>query len=109
MRRGVVIAFAVTGLIVVILAIALSTVGSDLDQARIERDDLQLEVDDLHQEVDTVSGERDQLKQQAEEQGKALEQFKAELDHPRAAGGSEGQASGGTPESGAANPAPTSP
>ena len=109
MRRGVVIAFAVTGLVVVILAIALATVGSDLDKARIERDDLQLEVDDLQQEVNTVSGELDQLKQQAEEQHKVLEQAKTELDRTRAVGPSEGRASGGASESGTVSPATASP
>ncbi len=79
MRRGMIIALAVLGVLVVILMVALSSVGTNLDQTRLERDDLQFETDDLQQEVDTLSTERDELQRQVDEQLKTIEQLKAEL------------------------------
>ena len=84
MRRGIIIAVAMLGVLVVILAVALAKVGSDLDNERIGRRDLQLEADNLEQEVDSLSSERDTLQQQTEEHMKTIEQLKADLEHHRA-------------------------
>lgn len=83
MRRGVMMALSVMGAVVVILAIAVASVGTDLDETRIERDDLQFELDDLRLEVDAVSTARRGLQAQTEEQLKTIEQLKAQLDHLR--------------------------
>ncbi len=61
------------GLIVVVLAAALATIGTDLDRTRLEREDLEYEVEGLQEEIDTLTEERDQLKAQAEAHLKALE------------------------------------
>ena len=78
MRRGMIVGLAVLGVLVIVLMVAVSSVGTNLDQTRLERDDLQFEVDDLQQEVDTLSAERDELQRQADEQLKTIEQLKAE-------------------------------
>jgi len=79
MHRGLIIAASVLGVFVVILMVALSSVGTNLDQTRLERDDFQFEAEDLQQEVDLLSTERDELQRQVEEQLKAIEQLKAEF------------------------------
>lgn len=84
MRRTVVILASVMGLLLVILAIALASVGTQFDEARIELKDLHSDVDDLQQEVDDLSVERDTLQQRASEQLKTIEQLKAELERVRA-------------------------
>ena len=83
MRRSVVIAFVVLGLILVALAIALASVGTQFDEVRIDRNNLNEEVMTLEEEVDTLTGERDQLKTQVDEHLKAIEQLKAQLDGSR--------------------------
>jgi peptidoglycan hydrolase CwlO-like protein len=103
MRRGIVIALVGLGVLVVILAVALASVGSRFDEVEIERDDLEFEVGQLEQDVAALTGERDTLKRQAEEQLKTIEQLKAELERTRS-----GQAgSEGIPQ--APSPAPASP
>ena len=81
MRRGVIIALSVLGVLVVVLLVAVATVGSGLDQARIERDDLEWETDELQRQVEALTGERDELRQQVEQQSSAMERWKAELEH----------------------------
>ena len=80
MRRGVIIALSVLGALVVVLLVAVATVGSGLDQARIERDDLEWELDELQRQVEILTGERDEMKQQIEQQSSAMERWKAELE-----------------------------
>lgn len=83
MRRGMIIGVAVLGVLVVILAVALAKVGSDLDSERIDRQDLQTQTVDLEQEVDSLSSERDTLQEQTEEYLKTIEQLKADLERHR--------------------------
>ena len=64
-------------------AVALATVGTQLDEVRIERDDLEFETSDLQQSVDALTTERTDLQRQAEEQLKAIEQLKGELERLR--------------------------
>ena len=85
MKRGVVIALSVMGVFLLVLAVSFALVGSDLDRVRLEREDLRFEVDGLQQELDRVSGERDRLQQQTDEQLKAIEQWKVQLEHSRTA------------------------
>ena len=83
MQRGFVIALSVMGVFLVVLAVSFALVGSDLDRVRLEREGLQFELDDLQQQFDRVSGERDRLQRQTEDQLKAIEQWKAQLEHSR--------------------------
>lgn len=89
MRRGIVIVLSVLGALVIILLVAVASVGSDLDEVRIERDDLGFEVEALQRQVDSLTEERDRLQREAEERSKTVEQLKAELE--RARSGSAGQ------------------
>ncbi len=84
MRRGVIIALSVMGVLLVVLAVALAKVGTDLDLVRIERDDLQYYVEDLEQELDLLTSERGELQQHVDEQLKTIEQQKIELERARA-------------------------
>lgn len=88
MRKGVVIALAGLGLLSIVLMITVAWNGTQLDQARQERDDFQFEVDDLRQEVDTLTVERDDLQNRVDENLKSIEQLKAELGRPKDAAGS---------------------
>lgn len=81
MQRGFVIALSVMGVLLVIVAVSFALVGSDLDRIRLEREDLQFEVDGLQQELNRVSGERDRLQQRTDEQLRAIEQWKVQLEH----------------------------
>ena len=83
MRRGFVIALSVMGVLLVVLAVSFALVGSDLDRARLEREGLQFELGDLQQQFDRVSVERDRLQRQTEDQLRAIEQWKAQLEHSR--------------------------
>ncbi len=84
MRRGPTIwTISILGAILVILAVALAAVGTHLDRARIQESELQFQVDDLQEAASTLSQERDKLKKQAEEQSKAIDQLKAELERTR--------------------------
>ena len=83
MQRGFVIAVSVMGVFLVVLAVSFALVGSDLDRVRLQREDLQFELDGLQQELGRVSGERDRLQRQTEEQLKAIEQWKVQLEHSR--------------------------
>ena len=80
MRRGVVIGISIMGVVLVILAVALATVGTQLDQAKIRHEDLQFEVDDLRQQVTLLSDERGKLRQQLEEQQKEAQRLHTELE-----------------------------
>lgn len=83
MRRGFVIALSVMGVLLVVLAVSFALVGSDLDRARLEREGLRFELGDLQQQLDRVSVERDRLQRQTEDQLRAIEQWKAQLEHSR--------------------------
>ena len=80
MRRGVVIGLSVIGALCVLLAVAVARVGTQLDQARIERDDLQFEVEDLRNESQSLKAERDTLKRQVNDKLKTIEQMKTEAE-----------------------------
>ena len=84
MRRWVVVALCALGGLTVALAASLALVGSQLDEAKIGRQDLQFEVDDLQQELSSVTEEKSALSTQLEDQRKASEQLKAELERQRA-------------------------
>lgn len=107
MRRGIVIALSVLGVLVTILAVALASVGSRFDKVEIERDDLEFEVDQLEQDVATLTDEREMLKRQAEEQLTTIEQLKAELERTqnRPAGVSSQTGSEASPQTSAPEPA----
>ncbi len=83
MRRGVVIALAVMGALIVVLAIVVASVGTGLDEVRIERDDLQTDVGDFRDQVKSLTGERDKLQQKVQEQLKTIEQLKIESERTR--------------------------
>ena len=85
MRRGVLIGLIATVVICIVLAVAVASIGTQLDQVRLDRDDLELQVDDLQGEVDSLRTERDTMKREretlkirTEEQLKTIEQLKAE-------------------------------
>jgi septal ring factor EnvC (AmiA/AmiB activator) len=93
MRRGVVIGLVVAVIVCVLLAIALATIGTQLDDARLEREDLELTVEDLQDEAETLRAERDTLqtghqtlKAQVDEQLRTIEQLKVELERSRSQG-----------------------
>ncbi len=90
MRRGVGIALASLGIIAVVLAVALASIGQNLDRERIGRQDLQYTVSELKQKVEQLSNERDRLiaerdriDKKSQDQLTAIEQLKAELDRLR--------------------------
>lgn len=87
MRRAWVIGLSALGVVSVLLMIALASVGTQLDQARLDREDLELEVEDvsaeaegLREERDTIQHERDTLTSQVDEQLRTIEQLKGELE-----------------------------
>jgi hypothetical protein len=86
MNRRVTIALLAMGAGLVVLALALASVGGELDQARIDRDEYQFQAEDLQGELDAVSEERDRLRQQVDEQLKAVEQWKLQVERSRAGG-----------------------
>lgn len=79
MRRGVVIALGILSVVAVVLAVALATVGTKLDEQRLESADLQYELDDLQSQVDSLMQERDELRLQVNAHEKAAESLKASL------------------------------
>jgi len=90
MKRNVIIGFVVTGIVCIVLAVAVASIGTQLDEARLEREDLQFELEDLTAEAgalrterDSLQTERDTLKTQADEQVKAIEQLKDEMGRVR--------------------------
>ena len=83
MRRGIVIALWILGALVVVFAVALAVVGTDLDRTRMTREDLQTEVDDLQGELDTLTTDRQTLQSKTDQQLKQIEQLKAELEQLR--------------------------
>lgn len=92
MRRGIIIALSVMGVILVILALSLASVGTELDQARIDRDEYQFQVGDLQEELDTLTQEREKLQQQVDEQLRTIEQWKVQQERSRANGQTTGAA-----------------
>ncbi len=90
MRRNVVFAFLGVGGLVVILAVSLASVGTEMDQLRIEREDFRFEMDTLQQQIDALAGEKVALQRQVEEQRatvedqhKTIKRWRAELEHLR--------------------------
>ncbi|MBI4322652.1 MAG: hypothetical protein HY596_00050 [Candidatus Omnitrophica bacterium] len=85
MRRGVLIGLIAAVVLCIVLAVAVASIGTQLDETRLDRDDLEMQVDDLQGELDslrterdTVKTERETLKTRTEEQLKTIEQLKAE-------------------------------
>ena len=74
------------GVLLVLLALAVASIGTELDEARIERDELSTEAEDLRQELDSLSEERNRLKEQVDEQVKAIEQWKVQQERARVGG-----------------------
>ncbi len=70
--------------VVVVLGVALARVGTQLDEVRIDQADLESEVEELEIELDGALEERDALQTKVDEQLKAIEQLKAELERTRA-------------------------
>ena len=83
-RRIVIIAWGALGVVVLVLAVALARVGTELDEAKLERMSRQTDVDDLEQEVDDLTDEQQQLQAKVDEQLKTIEQLKADLERTRA-------------------------
>ena len=90
MRRGIIIGLSVMGVILVILALALASVGTELDQTRIEREEYQSQVGDLQEELDGLTQDRERLQQQVDEQLKTIEQWKVQHEPSRASGQTDG-------------------
>ena len=90
MRRSVVVALAVMGLIIVVLAIALASVGTQVDKMRLNRSDLELDIGDFQDEIQTLTQERDALrterdtlKAQVAKHLETIQQLKAEAEQAR--------------------------
>jgi uncharacterized protein YoxC len=98
MRRSLVIALSVMGVLLVLLALAVASIGTELDEARIERDDLWTEAEDLRQELDAISQERNKLQEQVDEQVKAIESLKVQQERARVSGDIAPSAAGAAPE-----------
>ena len=90
MRRGIIIGLSVMRVMLVILAVTLASVGTELDQARIEREEYQSQVDDLQGELDGLTQDRERLQHQVDEQLKTIEQWKVQLEHSRTNGQTDG-------------------
>ena len=91
MRRRIVIVLGLMGLIIVALAIALASVGTQVDKIRLNRSDLELDIGDLQaeldaltQEQDALQTERDALKAQVDAQLETIQQLKAEAERAQA-------------------------
>lgn len=97
MRRGIVVLISVMGLILVVLAITLASVGTQFDQARVELTNLQFDVEDLQETVEGATEARDTLQRQVEEHLKTIEQLKAELERIRSSAHSASAAPTTTP------------
>ncbi|GEM_PF-2247754 len=90
MKRGMIWGLVGAGLACVGLAIALVLVGSQLDAARLDRDDAVAERDELGaeremlaHEADTLRTDHDNLKQQVEAHLHTIEQLKADVERAR--------------------------
>ena len=108
MRRGLVIALSIMGILLVLLAVTVASIGSELDGARIERDELLSEAEDLRQELDTISEERNKLQAQVDEQVKAIESWKVQQEHVRNGQAAEISPASAAPGTSAAPPAEAS-
>jgi hypothetical protein len=97
MRRNIVIALGVLGGLVLLLAVGLASVGTNLDQTLLERDDLRFEVDDLQQSVHALSVERDQLRRQLDEARLEVQKLQAGWAAPVAAPAEPGREPDGDP------------
>ena len=90
MKRHVVIALAVMGVVIVGLAIALASVGTQVDKMRLNRSDLELDIGDLQAEIEsltedneTLRTEHDELQQQVEAHLTTIQQLTAEVERAR--------------------------
>ena len=90
MKRHVVIALAVMGVVIVGLAIALASVGTQVDKMRLNRSDLELDIGDLQAEIEsltedneTLRTEHDELQQQVDAHLTTIQQLKAEVERAR--------------------------
>jgi peptidoglycan hydrolase CwlO-like protein len=83
MRRGTLIGACIAGVAIVFLAVSLAKTGTELDQLRMERGDLQSEVEALHRQLDQISGQRQNMLGQLDDQVRAIEQLKREMERIR--------------------------
>ncbi len=83
MTRRTIIIIAGLGVLLVVLAVALASIGTQYDRTRIDRDELQFERDGLEDQVNSMSKDADHLKTLSDEQRKTIEQLKAELERTR--------------------------
>ena len=90
MTRPQILILSGAALVSLVLAVTVATVGSQLDQARLERDDAESGLDAARDELARVKSDRDAMKTdydtykaQADQQLKAIEQLKAELERSR--------------------------
>ncbi len=83
MRRGSVIGAGIAGIAILFLAVSLAKTGMELDQLRMERHDLQSEVEGLTLQLDRVSGQREHMLGQLDDQVRAIEQLKHEMERTR--------------------------
>ena len=90
MRKSLIIAVSIMGVVIVVLAVALASVGTHLDDTRIERDELKFNLEDLQQQADALSAEREQLDATLKEQRQSVDRLKADLERAR----SQAQAQG---------------
>ena len=94
MRRGLIISLASVGGLCVLLAVAVGTIGSQLDQTRLDREDMSQEIERLRGEAERLSAERDSaksaqdsvrseqasLKSKVDQQDMTIEEMRLELE-----------------------------
>ena len=85
MRRWTVIALVGLSGLAVVLAASLAYVGTQLDDAKISRQDLEFEVEDLRQELNVITDDQRGLVDRYEEQRRTNELLVQELERARAA------------------------
>ena len=90
MTRPQVFMLGAAAVVSLVLAVTVATIGSQLDQTRLERDDAETDLDSVREELQQVTGERDAMKAdydtykaQTDQQLKTIEQLKAEVERSR--------------------------
>ena len=86
MGRRLLIASVVEGILIVVLGVALASVGTQFDETRIELRALTVKIDSLQEDVEMLADERAALQGQVEEQLGTIEQLKVQLDRAQQGG-----------------------
>lgn len=86
MGRRLLIASVVEGILIVVLGVALASVGTQFDETRIELRALTFEIDSLQEDVEMLADERAALQGKVEEQLGTIEQLKVQLDRAQQGG-----------------------